>query len=147
MSTLLRRRGMMSGAEQSTDCNTRNMWERGTIQPTGATVNSTIRLRTITYIPSEVKRITVDEGYSYMLCCYDASGTPPKISAGYACYYNPNTHAFVRSGVYTTNEIVFADIAEYISGYENIRLMLRNENTPTASITLAEYSKIHLLKE
>lgn len=139
------------------DLNELSMWEIGGLQPNGSENNSTTsRLRTITYIPKTVKKISVDEGYSYIIVCYSADG---KVF-GTRGYYNPHPaegNSFLTDvGTYYEGDIIVADIATNINSiygntmgsdtYNNYKIILRNENLPESKITVEESSKIHLWK-
>lgn len=123
------------------DYNQESLWEIGGLNANGTIVANTSRLRTIDYIPSAVKKISVDSGYSYILVCYNSNGT---VKNGTQGYYNPNTNAMTNIGVYYTGEIILDDIASVIGEYNNIKVLMRNESNPSATITTTEGLKIHL---
>ena len=123
------------------DYNQESLWEIGGLNSNGTTVTNTSRLRTIDYIPSAVKKVSVDDGYSYILACYNSSGT---VLNGTKGYYNPNTNQMTNVGSFYTGEIVLDDIASVIGDYNNIKVLMRNEQSPSSAITISEALKLHL---
>ena len=143
--------------------NSADLWEVGGIQPTGSGSTNTIRLRTVATLPYEVKKISVDEGYSYILVVYSEAqaevptDTTTVLLTGKG-YYNPNgisgnvsTDSFlVSSGTYFNGELLISEVRENINSiYDNtdgdrahFRILLKNNDD--ATLTADDGLHIHL---
>ena len=141
-----------------TDINEVSLWEIGGINPNGSSAANATRLRTVDYIPSGVKKITADVGYSYILVVYNDEGS---VLNGTRGYYNPNGDAssasanatgfLVNSGTYYTGELIIEDVLSNIGlvntygvAYNNIKIILRNENNTSATLATDDALHIHL---
>jgi len=82
---------------QKIDVNKSDLWEIGTFDGDGNTSNTRRdRLRTNTYISTDIEEITVAEGYQYIPLCYDPNGN-------FLGYYDVNTSALSGiNGKWTT---------------------------------------------
>ena len=143
--------------------NSAGLWEVGGVQPTGTGTTSTIRLRTVATLPYEVKKISVDDGYSYILVVYSEAqtevptDTTTVLLAGKG-YYNPNgisgnvsTDSFlVSSGTYFNGELLISEVRANINSiYGNtagdrahFRILLKNNDDTT--LTADDGLHIHL---
>ena len=113
--------GIAEEIEYTELSNSADSWEVGGIQPQGTKSTNTARLRTIATLSDDVKKISVDDGYSYILVAYAneqtemPSSTDTVLLTGKG-FYNPNgiagdvyTNAFlVANGVYFNVELVIS---------------------------------------
>lgn len=131
-------------SEKGFDYNDVTLWEVGGINYDGAGLNSTSRLRMINYIPQNTQSISVDEGYEYVLVCYDNSGNVKHSGGSYFAYYDPLTDALSGTGVWSSDEIKIADMSSAIEQYTNIRIMLRNSSNPSAVLSVEDSENVHI---
>ena len=143
--------------------NSAGLWEVGGVQPTGTGTTSTIRLRTVATLPYEVKKISVDDGYSYVLVVYSEAQTEVPTDTNTVLltgkgYYNPNgisgnvsTDSFlVSSGTYFNGELLISEVRANINSiYGNtagdrahFRILLKNNDDTT--LTADDGLHIHL---
>ncbi|MGE9975271.1 bacterial Ig-like domain-containing protein, partial [Coprococcus catus] len=144
--------------------NSADLWELGGIQPQGTASTSTARLRTIATLSDDVKKISVDDGYSYILVAYSEAqtemptGTANVLLTGKG-YYNPNgiagdvtvDNGFLTSvGAYFSGEMIISDVRANINSmYGNaygdrahFRVLLKNNDNTT--LTADDCLHIHL---
>lgn len=144
--------------------NSADLWELGGVQPQGIANESTTRLRTIATLPDDVKKISVDDGYSYILVVYSEEQTELPTNTNTVLvtgkgYYNPNgisgdvsaTNAFlVASGTYFNGELIASEVRANINSmYGNtdgdtahFRILIKNNNN--ATLTADDGLHIHL---
>lgn len=143
--------------------NSAGLWEVGGVQPIGIGSTSTIRLRTVATLPYEVKKISVDDGYSYILVVYSEAQTEVPTDTNTVLltgkgYYNPNgisgnvsTDSFlVSSGTYLNGELLISEVRANINSiYGNtagdrahFRILLKNNDDTT--LTADDGLHIHL---
>lgn len=144
--------------------NSADLWEVGGVQPPGTGSTSTIRLRTVATLPYEVKKISVDDGYSYILVVYSEAQTEVPtdtntVSLTGKGYYNPNgisgnvsaADAFLVSiGTYFNGELLISEVRANINSmYGNtngdaahFRILLKNNDD--ATLTADDGLHIHL---
>lgn len=100
-----------------------NIWQAGAISAsTGANSSndSTIRIRTTTYLDSGIKTITPIQGYEFNLAAYNSSNTYQGMWSG---------TQLGTSTVWLTNEVKLSDVGDY-----KFRLVVRNaSNTNLAT--------------
>lgn len=99
-------------------------FEQGVINPEGTNTENSARVRTKGRF-KDIGAVGIADGYSFAICCYNASGqVPPRPSI---CYYNYNTKSFQTSGVVMHDcNIIFTD-ADYavLGDYNEIRFIVR----------------------
>lgn len=129
-------------ATSETDKNSVDLWENGTISPSGVLQANNSRMRTKSYIPSDITRIEVDDGWSYIPIFFNSSHAP---YGNDHAYYDYVTNSMVKDGVhYCTEAINLADIASLHEGFDNCRIIFRNESSPTSAISASDALHIHL---
>ena len=144
--------------------NSADLWEIGGVQPQGTAQTNTARLRTIATLSDDVKKISVDDGYSYILVVYSEAQTEVPTATNTVLltgkgYYNPNgisgdvsaTNAFlVSSGTYFNGELLISEVRANINSmYGNtdgdrahFRILLKNNDNTT--LTADDGLHIHL---
>ena len=143
--------------------NSADLWEVGGVQPTGTGTTSINRLRTVATLPYEVKKISVDDGYSYILVVYSEAQTEVPTDTNTVLltgkgYYNPNgisgnvsTDSFlVSSGTYFNDELLISEVRANINSiYDNtdgdrahFRILLKNNDDTT--LTADDGLHVHL---
>ena len=155
--------GIAEEIEYTELSNSADSWEVGGIQPQGTKSTNTARLRTIATLSDDVKKISVDDGYSYILVAYAneqtemPSSTDTVLLTGKG-FYNPNgiagdvsTNAFlVANGVYFNGELVISEVRANINSMYNntmgdtahFRILLKNNDD--ATLTADDGLHIHL---
>lgn len=155
--------GIAEEIEYTELSNSADSWEVGGIQPQGTNSTNTARLRTIATLSDDVKKISVDDGYSYILVAYAneqtemPSSTDTVLLTGKG-FYNPNgiagdvsTNAFlVANGVYFNGELVISEVRANINSMYNntmgdtahFRILLKNNDD--ATLTADDGLHIHL---
>lgn len=155
--------GIAEEIEYTELSNSADSWEVGGIQPQGTSSTNTARLRTIATLSNDVKKISVDDGYSYILVAYAneqtemPSSTDTVLLTGKG-FYNPNgiagdvyTNAFlVANGVYFNGELVISEVRANINSMYNntmgdrahFRILLKNNDGTT--LTADDGLHIHL---
>lgn len=143
--------------------NSTDLWEVGGVQPTGTGTTSINRLRTVATLPYEVKKISVDDGYSYILVVYSEAQTEVPTDTTTVLltgkgYYNPNGISgnvsadsfLVSSGTYFNGELLISEVRANINSiYGNtdgdrahFRILLKNNDD--ATLTADDGLHIHL---
>ena len=143
--------------------NSADLWEVGGIQPVGTANTSSTRLRTIATLPDDVKKISVDDGYSYILVAYADEQTEMPTDTGSVIlqgkgYYNPNGIAgdvsnnsfLVSVGTYFSGELILSEVRENINSVysstigdtAHFRILLKNNED--ATLTADDGLHIHL---
>ena len=124
------------------DINNTALWEKGLLGMKGQDVDSDSRIRTIDYIPSAAKKVSVASGYEFGFVCYNDAG---EVKTGNAYYDFPN-RALSSTGVtFTTETIDLAEIRATVGDYTNFRVLLRNASNTSASIGVNEAIAISFL--
>ena len=143
--------------------NSADLWEVGGIQPIGTGTTSANRLRTVATLPYEVKKISVDDGYSYILVVYSEAQTEMPTDTSTVLltgkgYYNPNGISgnvsadsfLVSSGTYFNGELLISEVRANINSiYGNtagdrahFRILLKNNDDTT--LTADDGLHVHL---
>lgn len=143
--------------------NSADLWEVGGVQPVGSGSTSTTRLRTVATLPYEVKKISVDDGYSYILVVYSEAQTEVPTDTNTVLltgkgYYNPNgisgnvsADAFLVSiGTYFNGELLISEVRANINSMygdtngdaAHFRILLKNNDD--ATLTADDGLHIHL---
>ena len=123
--------------EPTEDVNSADLWESGTIGGSGQEVANSYRIRTNDYISSEITKISVATGYSYIIACYDSNGN-------FGGFYNFETSS-VGDGGYTSNTTDLEDIRKNVGDYTYFRLAAR-KTADNALISVSEAENLSLTK-
>lgn len=155
--------GIAEEIEYTELSNSADSWEVGGIVPQGSTEINTARLRTIATLSDDVKKISVDDGYSYILVVYNEEQTEIPTNTNTTLfegkgYYNPNGIAgsynndgFLTSqGNYFGGEMIISEVHANInsipsgslSGTAHFRILLKNNDN--ATLTADDGLHIHL---
>ena len=143
--------------------NSADLWEIGGVQPQGTAQTNTARLRTVATLPYEVKKISVDDGYSYILVVYSEAQTEFPTNTNTTLfegkgYYNPNGIAgsynndgfLTNQGKYFGGEMIISEVHANINsipsgslrGTAHFRILLKNNDN--ATLTADDGLHIHL---
>lgn len=144
--------------------NSADLWEIGGVQPQGTAQTNTARLMTIATLSDDVKKISVDDGYSYILVVYSEAQTEVPTDTNTVLltgkgYYNPNgiagdvtvDNGFLTSvGAYFSGEMIISEVRANINSmYGNtygdrahFRILLKNNDNTT--LTADDGLHIHL---
>ncbi len=101
-------------------------WTNGTIGPTGDNRVSDQRLRTVGFIPEEIKTIEAAEGYLFTVLFLDENGYNET-----GAYYRPSTGALDSSAAYV-GSVDLTNVS--FEGYPNRRLILKREDNAVMSV-------------
>lgn len=155
--------GIAEEIEYTELSNSADSWEVGGIVPQGSAEINTARLRTIATLSDDVKKISVDDGYSYILVVYNEEQTEIPTNTNTTLfegkgYYNPNGIAgsynndgFLTSqGNYFGGEMIISEVHANInsipsgslSGTAHFRILLKNNDN--ATLTADDGLHIHL---
>ena len=112
------------------DSNKVSLWQQGAISSsTGGHSSSTTRIRTIGYLGKGVKKISVNDGFRYILFAYDDTGT-------YIGTWNGT--AFTKSGNWRTENLDLMSLPDY-----NFRITFAH--VVDAAISPADATNAHLI--
>lgn len=149
------------------DVNNESLWEQGALGANCSSTDtlypsSTSRLRMISAIDDDVDRITIDDGYEYIIVCYINSQCSLTYRT-YFGYYNPDgspvspsintgTSYLTDTGIWNDSEISMSDVRANIAKVDSantyyFKVVIRNSVDTSANITKSEGLKIHLLKD
>lgn len=155
--------GIAEEIEYTELSNSADSWEVGGIVPQGSAEINTARLRTIATLSDDVKKISVDDGYSYILVVYNEEQTEIPTNTNTTLfegkgYYNPNGIAgsynndgFLTSqGNYFGGEMIISEVHANInsipsgsfSGTAHFRILLKNNDN--ATLTADDGLHVHL---
>lgn len=117
------------------DTNSKALWEQGGLfVASGLNTPSTLRLRTISYVPRNVARVEIGSGYKMSIYAYDRANSEAYVGIWNGSTWQTNTQYWFASGS-------TVDLSGFMWGDDyDIRILIANNAEST--ITTAAYNHI-----
>lgn len=110
------------------------VWESGVIGGNGSNADRTDRIRTVSYLPSDVVSVEAKTGYLYTIVCYNEYGavaTPDGPDGTPTAYYSPSAGGLVSGATYVSDKLYLADVMANVGDYTRFRLIAKRADNDT----------------